>query len=178
MKDSGKTFDLLLYLKEFRQRTCSRKGAIIIDNYILTWTRCGRKEPSPLYVPLFQMANMHLLIEYEFHSSPWELPYVLLNFEWHIFHFSQMPRISMFMWISCAHILKLDFLLLICCMPFELFDQPEFRRVEGKVFFLPHRYTPSLFLLWVFGTCSSLCWKYTSSNIHMARSLVEKDYHC
>lgn len=47
-KDSGKTFDFSpKCLKEFMQRTCSRKGDIIIENYSLIWSVMGRNLARP-----------------------------------------------------------------------------------------------------------------------------------
>lgn len=88
---------------------------------------CGRGNPARriwLCVPLCQAGTIYNRL----------FPSLC---EWCISFRLSVFGIFMLMWILQVHLLKLDLLLFICYMSFELSDQPkELRKEEGKLFFL------------------------------------------
>lgn len=129
--DSVRTFDLPPNcLKEFRQRTSSRKEAIMLNNYyiLIIWTWCiDREEPSrvcllkfPSLSTVFVWPNKHLLTN---------LLSFFKIFLWIAFFppevSSQMaykPQLTNFvmgshiLWSPCMYVTKINFFLLICFM--------------------------------------------------------------
>ena len=75
---------------------------------------------------------------------PWVLYFSLLSSEWHMSFCLTIFGIFKLKWIPHANVLRLDFLLLICCLSFELFGQKNIKGREERFPHSPHCIIPVL----------------------------------